>query len=95
MKRPKVARLSMTERKRSTALSWMTTEIRLRTSSGSWTGSKPSTLIRPDVGRSSVVSIFSVVVLPAPFGPSRPKIDPRRTEKVSPSTARSRAARGA
>src|SRR5438045_1568052 len=30
----------------------------------------------------------SVVVLPAPFGPSRPKIDPRRTEKLKSSTAR-------
>src|ERR1043166_2332799 len=30
----------------------------------------------------------SVVVLPAPFGPSRPKIDPRRTVKLKSSTAR-------
>src|SRR5262249_58578269 len=32
--------------------------------------------------------IRSVVVLPAPFGPSRPKIDPRLTENVRSSTAR-------
>ena len=37
--------------------------------------------------------IFSVVVLPAPFGPSRPKIAPRGTVNDSPSTARSSGAR--
>ena len=44
-------------------------------------GSNPSTAISPDVGLRRVVSILSVVVLPAPFGPSNPNIDPRRTGK--------------
>src|SRR5262245_9622445 len=66
----------------------MTTEMRRLTSSGWPTGSKPSTLIWPASGLRSVVNIFSVVVFPAPFGPSSPKIAPRRTEKVRPSTAR-------
>src|SRR3954468_8415155 len=46
------------------------------------------TLARPPVGRASVVSTRSVVVFPAPFGPSSPKIEPRRTAKLRPSTAR-------
>ena len=39
------------------------------------------------VGITRVVSMPAVVVLPAPFGPSRPKISPRRTERSSRSTA--------
>ena len=38
-------------------------------------------------GRTSVVRIFRVVVFPAPFGPSRPKIDPGATLKLRLSTA--------
>ena len=38
--------------------------------------------------RDRVVRIFNVVLLPAPFGPSRPKIDPGATSKLRPSTAR-------
>src|SRR5688572_18490625 len=48
----------------------------------------PSTSIVPLVGSSSVDSIFMVVVLPAPFGPSRPKISPLSTRRSIPSTAR-------
>jgi hypothetical protein len=40
-------------------------------------------LARPEVGCASVVRIRIVVVLPAPFGPSRPKIAPRCTSKLS------------
>ena len=36
----------------------------------------------PDVGGSSVVSILIVVDLPAPFGPSRPKIVPRVDDEI-------------
>ena len=39
-------------------------------------------------GSTRVVSIPTVVVLPAPFGPSSPKISPARTARSSPSTAR-------
>ena len=42
----------------------------------------------PAVGKISCISSFSVVVLPAPFGPSRPKISPRSTRIVSASRAR-------
>ena len=43
---------------------------------------------RPESARASVVRILTAVVLPAPFGPSRPKIVPSGTENVSPSSAR-------
>ena len=41
----------------------------------------------PEVGITRVVSMLAVVVLPAPFGPSRPKISPSRTVRLRPSTA--------
>ena len=41
----------------------------------------------PEVGSSSVISILIVVVLPAPFGPSRPKSSPSPTSKLTPRTA--------
>ena len=41
----------------------------------------------PLVGRSNVDSMFSVVVLPAPLGPRKPKISPWFTVKLMPSTA--------
>src|SRR6476661_5537587 len=62
--------------------------MRRRTSSGCATTSNPMTDAVPLVGRTSVVSIFRVVVLPAPFGPSRPKMLPRLTANDIPSTAR-------
>ena len=42
----------------------------------------PPTSARPDVGMTRVVSMLAVVVLPAPFGPSRPKISPWATRQV-------------
>ena len=49
----------------------------------------PATVARPAVGFSSVVSTRSVVVLPAPFGPSNPKTSPGATAKETPATASS------
>ena len=43
---------------------------------------------RPKVGRDSVERMRRSVVLPAPFGPSRPKIEPRATSNVRSSRAR-------
>ncbi len=43
--------------------------------------------MEPDVGCASPINIRIVVVLPAPFGPRKPKKQPRSTRKVSPSTA--------
>src|SRR5271170_7693452 len=41
----------------------------------------------PPLGGSSVVSIRTSVVLPAPLGPSNPNTSPRRTSKLTFSTA--------
>src|SRR4051812_25306015 len=47
----------------------------------------PPTNARPLVGITRVVSMPAVVVLPAPLGPSRPKISPWCTSRSSSSTA--------
>ena len=61
---------------------------RRRTSRGRATGSRPSSVIAPLVGRSSVVSIWMVVVLPAPFGPEeREDLAGAATSNDTPSTA--------
>ena len=65
-----------------------TTPIRRRTWSGRLSTSRPCTTAVPWSGRASVVRILMVVDLPAPFGPSRPKITPRGTVMLSPSRAR-------
>jgi hypothetical protein len=44
-------------------------------------------LIDPLVGANVPVIIFMVVVLPAPFGPSKPMIWPRRNSSEMSSTA--------
>ena len=49
---------------------------------GSRARSAPATVAVPDVGASSVASIRSVVVLPAPLGPRKPKIAPSSTVEV-------------
>ena len=52
-----------------------------RTCSDCVTTSKPATVAEPSVGFSSVVSMRSVVVLPAPFGPRNPTTDSRRNSR--------------
>src|SRR5690242_13147191 len=49
--------------------------------------SVPKMLMLPAAGLSSVVSIRMVVVLPAPFGPSRPNISPAPIARSSSLTA--------
>ena len=44
----------------------------------------PLTVAVPEVGAMSPASIRTVVVLPAPFGPSRPKISPLPTVNDMP-----------
>src|SRR5947208_5110834 len=67
--------------------SWNTTPNRLRTSVGCAVGSSPSSSSEPLVGRSRLVSILMVVVLPAPFGPRNAKISPARTSNETSLTA--------
>ena len=61
-----------------------------RTASGSATTSWPATIARPPVGRSTVLRIRRVVVLPAPLGPSNPKISPGWQSKLTSATAETR-----
>jgi len=52
--------------------------------------SMPSTAAVPASGLARVVRILTVVVLPAPFGPTRAKIVPRATVSVRLSSALTR-----
>src|SRR5271156_433500 len=63
------------------------TPIFSRTCRGWRATSKPATNAWPPLGGISVVSIRTSVVLPAPLGPSSPKTSPRRTSKLTLSTA--------
>src|SRR5579884_1150460 len=58
-----------------------------RTRAGCAEISCPATQARPEVGGRRVVSILIMVLLPAPFGPTRPKISPGRTAMETASTA--------
>src|SRR5579885_2660827 len=57
------------------------------TPSGSRTTSKPATVAEPPSGLRTPASMRSVVVLPAPSGPTRPKISPAPATKLRRSTA--------
>src|SRR6185503_9824370 len=50
--------------------------------------SRPKTVARPAVGCAAESSSLTKVVLPAPLGPSSPKVEPRSTRSEIPSTAR-------
>ncbi len=67
--------------------SWKMMPMERRTSLCRRTRSNPATLAVPALGRMSVQSIRTVVVLPAPFGPRNPNISPELTVKEMPSTA--------
>src|ERR1051325_3784686 len=51
-------------------------------------GEWPNTSIWPFVGKRRPSNILTVVDFPDPFGPSKPKTSPRRTSKLTLSTAR-------
>src|SRR5579863_4940940 len=74
-------------RSRSEVIACGMTPIFSRTWRGYRATSKPATNARPSLGGSRVVSIRTIVVLPAPLGPSSPKTSPRRTSKLTWSTA--------
>src|SRR5450759_4016097 len=61
--------------------------MRRRTSAESEKTSSPATRTVPDVAGKKQERIRIVVLLPAPFGPSRPTISPRPTVKEMPDTA--------
>src|SRR5579862_8232529 len=63
------------------------TPMRALAATGPAHTSMPSTHTWPASGRSNPVAMRSVVVLPAPLGPTRPKNDPRGTSSDRPATA--------
>src|SRR4051812_5348591 len=70
----------------STAEYWPVTPIAPRTSSGLPSRSCPATWTVPPSAGIRVDRIWTVVVLPAPFGPSREKIVPSGTARSTPSS---------
>ena len=58
-----------------------------RSSCASFVTSNPATVARPASGFCSVVRIWTVVVFPAPFGPSTPSTVPSGTLSDIPSSA--------
>src|SRR5205823_8572366 len=80
-------RFSRPVRLSSTAAYWPARPMRARTAAGSRITSTPSTPARPASGRTVVVSTRTVVVLPAPLGPSSPSTVPAGTAKSIPSSA--------
>src|ERR1700683_5770644 len=57
------------------------------TAAASRTTSWPATRAQPASGRDRVVRMRRAVVLPAPFGPSTPRIDPAGTWRSMPASA--------
>ena len=82
-----MSRFSSPVRFSSTAAYCPDTPIIRRMRSGSRPTSMPSMVAVPDSGRMRVVSTFTAVDLPAPFGPSRPRTVPVGTARLSPSSA--------
>jgi hypothetical protein len=82
-----MTRFSKPVRYSSTAAYWPDSPIRRLTSAGSDATSTPATRADPPSGRSNVVRHRTVVVLPAPFGPSNPRILPFGTAKSTPPSA--------
>jgi hypothetical protein len=70
----------------STAENWPVTPIAARTASGSRAGSWPATRALPPSAATRVERMLTTVVLPAPFGPSRAKIEPAGTSRSMPSS---------
>src|SRR3954471_10532815 len=82
-----MSRFSSTDSSRSVVIACGMTPIERRTSAARFVTSKPLMTTVPLVGGSSVVIIRISVDLPAPLGPSRPKISPASTANDTPLTA--------
>ncbi len=67
--------------------SWPVTPMTRRTAAAWVAMSRPATEPEPPSGRIMVVSILTVVDLPAPLGPSTPRMAPSATSRSTPSTA--------
>ena len=86
--RAKRTRFSVAVSSSSTEAYCPVTPSSCRITCGSFLTSTPKMVARPSSIGSRVASMESVVVLPAPFGPSTPNTSPRRTVRSTPSTAR-------
>ncbi|SRR5690606_33128201 len=82
-----MTRFSLPVRISSTAAYWPVRPMDARTRSGSLRTSIPATSAYPASGLSNVVRMRTVVVLPAPFGPSNPSTDPVGTSRSTPARA--------
>ena len=87
-RRPNSQRFSRPVRFSSTEAYCPVTPTSWRIMCGSRRTSTPKMLASPSSIGSRVASIRSIVVLPAPLGPSTPNTSPRRTSRSMPSTAR-------
>src|SRR5260370_177524 len=81
-------RFSSSVRSRSSVVSWNTSPMLRRTSKPARAVSCPATAARPREGVSRVARRCTVVVLPAPFGPRKPKNSPSPTSRSKRSSAR-------
>src|SRR6185312_8475854 len=87
LKRPIITRFCRPVSTSSRVASWAVTPIWRWTARASRTTSCPATRAEPASGRVSVVRMRTAVVLPAPFGPSTPRMAPRGTSRSSPASA--------
>src|SRR3954468_11229688 len=83
-----MVRFSSPVRFSSTAAFWPARPIRERSCAASRTTSRPATRAVPASGERSVERMRTVVVLPAPLGPSTPRTVPGAASSSTPSSAR-------
>src|SRR3954462_1672233 len=83
-----MTRFSSPVRCSSTAAYWPASPRRARSAGASETTSRPAARALPASGSSSVARMRTVVVLPAPLGPSTPSTVPGATASSTPSSAR-------
>src|SRR3954451_743416 len=83
-----MVRFSSPVRFSSTAACWPARPMRERSCAASRTTSRPATRAVPASGESRVQRMRTVVVLPAPFGPSTPSTVPGAASSSTPSSAR-------
>src|SRR3989442_10008739 len=72
-------------------MSWIRSRRRNSVFGSGRVTSSPRKSSWPDVARTSPTRVFAIVVLPQPLSPTSPKTSPSAMEKVTPSTAWTRA----
>src|SRR6516162_2728936 len=82
-----MTRFSRPVKNGSTAAYWPDKPISRRTAAGFLATSNPATHARPRSGLSNVARIRTIVVFPAPLGPSTPSTPPAGNSRSTPSSA--------